>query len=75
METPVKKDRIRTIENDNKVLRRFYDPTGRPKIVTSDASSQPQRSRWSSAVRITAAFCIGAVVGVGIWLVVEKVIL
>jgi hypothetical protein len=74
METPVKKDRVSTIENDNKVLRRFYDPTGRPKIVTSDATSQAQRSRWSSAVPIAAALCIGGVIGAGIWLIVEKVI-
>jgi hypothetical protein len=69
METPVKKDRVSTIENDNKVLRRFYDPTGRPRIGIPDV----QRVRWVSAVPIAAAFLMGAVVGVGIWLIVVKV--
>jgi hypothetical protein len=71
METPIKKDRVYTIENDNKVLRRFYDPTGRPKIGPPDA----QRARWASAVPIATAALIGAVIGLGIWLIVAKVIL
>jgi hypothetical protein len=70
MGTPVKKDHDYTIENDNKVLRRFYDPTGRPRIGIPDV----QRARWVSAVPIAAALCIGAVIGAGIWLIVEKVI-
>jgi hypothetical protein len=72
METPVKKDRVSTIENDNKVLRRFYDPTGRPRIGFPDA----QRARWSSGVLIIATVVLlGAVIGVGIWLIAAKVIL
>jgi hypothetical protein len=72
MESPVKKDRVSTIENDSKVLRRFYDPTGRPKIGPQDA----QGARWASGVLIIAtALLIGAVIGVGIWLIVAKVIL
>jgi hypothetical protein len=41
METPIKKDRVYTIENDNKVLRRFYDPTGRVNVCDTRMVLQP----------------------------------
>jgi hypothetical protein len=70
METPVKKDRVSTTEIDNKVLRRFYDPTGRPKIGPPDA----QRARWASRVLVIATpVFIGAVIGGGVWLFVAKI--
>ena len=45
METPIKKDRVYTIENDNKVLRRFYDPTLGLRMLSGPDGRQRFRSR------------------------------
>jgi hypothetical protein len=74
MEPLGKTDSVHTVENDKKVLRRFYDPTGRPKIMTPDApASQAQRPRSSAAPMIVTAVLICAVIAVVVWLLVGKI--
>jgi hypothetical protein len=75
MEDPDDQDRFPPVENDNRP-RRHYDPSGRPRIIIGDAARPASKAKRPLAVPLTSMLImLVALMTVGIWLIVAKVIL